>query len=182
MKLNHYTPEDYRRSRDTLKALFDYYYDENVKIYGKKLTKDVADFIDHIDAEYAEVMDHQTLTHNDFTPRNLFVDERGIIIYDWELACYQNPEHDLVELLISTIGDDFTDVQIRKIIAYYRKTLAEKTGQKISDAKFAKVMRFNALEYCVSRLAIYRSYSRHSQNSLVKKCVKNARKVLEVCR
>lgn len=181
MRLNHYAPKDYRRARGVLRALFNYYYDENVKIYGIEFAHTMSDFIDQIDKEYAKTMDHQTLTHNDLTPRNVYIDDKKVIIYDWELVCYQNPEHDLVELLFTTVDDDCTLAQIRKVILYYRKQFVAKTQQEISDEGFAKYLRFNALEYCVNRLAIYRSYSEKNYNDLARRCERNARKVLEAC-
>ena len=181
MKLNHYTPDDYRRARGTLRALFEYYYDDNIKIYGKELTSILSEFIDNIDNEYAATMEHQTLTHNDFTPRNIYVNDKKVIIYDWELACYQNPEHDLIELLFTTVDDSFTTEQIRKLIVYFRQQLAKKTKQETNNDVFAKIMRFNALEYVVNRLAIFRSYSKRYQCSLANRCERNARKVLEAC-
>ena len=180
MRLNYYTPKEYRRSSGVLRALFNYYYDENVKIYGKELVKVMSDFIGRIDEEYAKVMEYQTLTHNDLTPRNISIGER-IIIYDWELACFQNPEHDLVELLFTTVDNDCTPEQIRKIINYFRKQLTNKTKTEISDEEFARRIRFNALEYVVNRLAIFRSYSKKNHNKLARRCERNARKVLEAC-
>lgn len=180
MGLNYYMPKDYRQSRGTLGALFNYYYDENVEIYGKEFVKVISDFIEHIDEEYAKVMEYQTLTHNDLTPRNISID-KGIIIYDWELACFQNPEHDLVELLFTTVDDNCTSEQIQKVINYFRRQLENKTEKEISDEEFTKRMHFNALEYVVNRLAIYRSYSKKNYSSLAKRCERNARKVLEAC-
>lgn len=181
MDLNHYTPRDYRRARKVLRALFDYYRNDNAKLYGPKLMKTLSDFIDNIDQEYEKVMDNQTLTHNDFTSRNIAIDGSKIIIYDWELACYQNPEHDLIELLISTIDEKCTEEQIRKTISYFRKQLDDKTGRKIDDAEFAKFLRFNALEYCVNRLVIYHSYCKKNKNGAMAKYERNARKILEIC-
>ena len=181
MNLNYYTPKDYHRARGTLRALFRYYYDDNVRIYGEKLARVISDFVDCIDEEYMTVMDNQTLTHNDLTPRNIYIDDEKIIIYDWELACYQNPEHDLVELLFTTVDDGCTSAQIREVITYFHRQLANKTRREISNEEFAKIMRFNALEYVVNRLAIYRSYSKKNPCELAKRCERNARKVLEAC-
>lgn len=181
MKLNHYTPRDYRRARGTLRSLFRYYYDENVKLYGKRLAKTMVEFIENVDKEYAEVMDCQTLTHNDLTPRNIAICDGKVILYDWELACFQNPEHDLVELLFTTVDDNCTSEQICETVKYFRTQTDERTGRKMSDAKFAKTLRFNALEYCVNRLAIYRAYSKKHPSEMAKRCERNMRKVLEVC-
>ena len=181
MKLNYYSANDYKRARSTLRAFFDYYHDDTVKIYGEELTKKIQEFIEHMDVDYAETMHHQTLTHNDLTPRNIRISDKEIFIYDWELACYQNPEHDLIELLISTIDDSFTDKNIHNTINYFRTHLTEKTHQQLSDESYKKILRFNALEYCANRLAIYRSYDRHSKDDFIKKCAHNSRRVLEAC-
>lgn len=181
MSLNCYSPEDYRHARGVLRALFDYYRDANEKVYGSELIKVLGDFIDNIDREYAEVMHERTLTHNDFTLRNIAICGDKVIIYDWELACYQNPEHDLVELLISGIDENADEKRIKKLTNYFREQIEDKTRRNVDDVEFAKILRFNALEYCVNRLAIYRSYCVRNHSDAAKKYEKNARKILEVC-
>jgi small subunit ribosomal protein S2 len=50
-----------------------------------------------------------TLTHNDFNPRNLCLRRGGVlpatVLYDWELAFFQNPQHDLIEFLVFVLED-----------------------------------------------------------------------------
>ncbi|MCR5717547.1 MAG: aminoglycoside phosphotransferase family protein [Oscillospiraceae bacterium] len=153
--INHYTAADYRHSRHILRRMFDAFAEENAVIFGETLISVIHGFTDRIDTEYAAVCHRRTLTHNDCCDRNICIHNGSICIYDWELACCQNPEHDLVELLISLMHD-MTDAEVLATVEHYRRRMTELTGIPLTDAQYHTLLRFNTLEYCVNKLGILR--------------------------
>jgi NADP-dependent 3-hydroxy-3-methylglutaryl-CoA reductase len=89
-----------------------------------------------------------TLTHNDFNPRNLcwYPDgaKKRLVAYDWELACIQNPQFDIVEFLIYTMpadaGADLWQARLR----YYQRELERAVGQTFDESEFLAVFQANA--------------------------------------
>lgn len=153
--LNRYTAADYRRTRGCLRRIFDKLSKENEQCFGAEKIDCIHRFIDSIHTEFAAVSHRRTLTHNDYCVRNLRMHAKGLIIYDWELACFQNPEHDVVELLLSVMAD-MSDEEVLQALEYYRETFAGLTGMTCSDAEFAASLRFNTLEYIVNKLSLLR--------------------------
>lgn len=149
---NCYGARDYGKCKWALSRMFRRLDGDNRKVFGATKTGAIARFLQNIDREFIPY--HRTLTHNDFSPRNMFIDD-GLYIYDWELACYQNPEHDLIEFLVSVMHD-VSDWQLREMIGYFKKTLSEKLGKQTDENTYAKILRFNALEYAGIRLTLLR--------------------------
>ncbi len=99
---------------------------------------------------------HKTLTHNDCTTRNLCMRKDDTpVFYDWELACYQNPQHDLVELLIFCLGDDAPRSRYLELAEVYRNALEQATGQTLDRERFVAVLDANALELAMLRMNLY---------------------------
>lgn len=153
--INRYSPADYRKSRTVLRRAFDRLSDENTEIFGKELTAVIHRFLARIDLEYSAVAYRRTLTHNDCCARNICVHGDRICIYDWELACCQNPEHDVIELLISLM-DQMTDAEVLSALCFYRRRISFLTGVTMSDAQYLALLRFNTLEFCVNKLSVLR--------------------------
>lgn len=153
--LNSYTPADYRSMRRILRKMFDRLSDENEKIFGKDLTGVIHRFIARIDEEYSAVADRRTLTHNDCCSRNICITKDSIKLFDWELACCQNPEHDVMELLIS-IMETMSDKAVLNALEHYRDRIEELTGVELTRAEYHKLLRFNTLEFCVNKLCMLR--------------------------
>ncbi|MCP4131571.1 MAG: phosphotransferase [bacterium] len=100
-----------------------------------------------------------TLTHNDFNPRNICLrhttEKPRLVIYDWELPCFQNPQHDLIEFLIYSLEENAEMDEFEKYIFFYMEKLEEFSGRKFSPEEFMKVLYLNALEIGVTRFNLY---------------------------
>ncbi len=149
--VNVYSRRTYRRSRYVFRHMLDNL--ENSAFSGEQLDV-ILQFIGDIHIEYDSVCRHRTLTHNDFSCRNISRGE-SIRIYDWELACFQNPEHDILELLISMLHR-LDEEQIMSALCRHRRRLSELTGSELSDKEYNAALRFSLLEFCVNKLSIIR--------------------------
>ena len=100
-----------------------------------------------------------TLTHNDFHPRNICLreenGEKHLVVYDWELAAVQNPQHDLIEFLIYALPINAPMEQFRKYFDYYFEHLKEYIGKNLIKEEFMDVLYLNALELGLIRYNIY---------------------------
>ncbi len=155
LHLNRYSSRDYKAMRRRLMRMHHRLDAENIPVFGADKLAVTEDFLQRIHTEHSAVSFHRTLTHNDLSTRNISADGDDIIIYDWELAAYQNPEHDIIELLISMLHQ-LTDSEVLEALAYQRRLLAEKTGRPLTDAQYSAILRFNTLEHCVNKLTILR--------------------------
>jgi hypothetical protein len=77
------------------------------------------------------------------------------VVYDWELACYQNPQHDLIEFLVYALGDKTSKHTIDRYATYYLAILQEKTGLSFSAGAFHRVLYLNAVELGLVRFNVY---------------------------
>ena len=177
--INCYASDDYRKTRRCLKRMFKSLSDENYSVFGKEKLEQIYRFIDNIHNEFALVEKRRTLTHNDYSLRNICIKNGQICIYDWELACFQNPEHDIAELLISVMHD-MTDSEIITALGYYRKKLSELTGKVLSDKEYFSSLRFNTLEFCVNKLSILRIAGNYLKLSYTHKLAENTARMLDV--
>ena len=100
-----------------------------------------------------------------------------MLIYDWELACYQNPEHDLIEFLIFELHK-FADDEVRELIAYYKNNLLSALNINIQKADYERILEFNTLEYIVNKLSVYRLADVSLKLAFIKQMCKNAARML----
>ncbi len=100
-----------------------------------------------------------TLTHNDFNPRNIcFRPEKdGLrpVIYDWELAFIQNPQHDLIEFLVFLFDPETSMEEYDRYIEIYLGYLEENIGALINRNKFMSVLHLNAVHLAIVRFNLY---------------------------
>ena len=154
LNLNHHTTDVYREQKGILLGMLDRLEAENAATFSPEHRRLLYDFALHIEEHHASLPKHETLTHNDFTPRNIFWRKSGIMIYDWELACYQCPEHDLIEFLLFVMPH-LSDGEIASLIEYFKEKLFTKCGICFDGETYGRILRFNLLEYCVNRLSLY---------------------------
>ncbi len=154
LKLNVYTPSDYRRFRYNFRGMLKQLSAENSIAFTQSQLEQLNCFVEDIHHSYSEVMFHRTLTHNDFSVRNISRGER-LCVYDWELSCFQNPEHDIVELLISMLGS-LSETEALTALSRHRERLSLLTGVTLTDVQYNAVLRFSTLEFCVNKLSILR--------------------------
>lgn len=173
-RLNDYKPKDYKKCKLSLKRMFN---SLNNELFIEERIRNIDKFIRNIDKYYSKYLYHRTFTHNDLDMRNIFVNENSIFIYDWELACFQNPEHDLIEFLIS-ISANYSDREIEDIIEYYRENLFKKINVKIDDEEYKEILIFNIYEFIVNKLSLLRLAGKNIINT--DELIRNANKLLDI--
>lgn len=177
--LNSYSAADYRKAKKMLFGFAHRNARRELKVYGAELVRKLGDFVEKIDEEYEVVQDHRTLTHNDFSKRNVCVTKTGCIFYDWELACYQNPEHDLVDFLCSAIDENTSAQKIREYVSIYYDEFEKLAKVSIDGERRKKYLRFNLYEFAVNRLAILQIYEARHARSFVEESMRNLRRITE---
>lgn len=176
-RLNHYSAKNYSDCKAVLLAMFDELESSNRSAFSPVQIHKITRFLQNIDKEYLSF--HKTLTHNDFSPRNIFCVGNKLYIYDWELACYQNPEHDLIEFLVSVIHE-VEDEQIYEMIRYFKKILLKKLGIEMESQQYAQILRFNALEYAVNRLSLLRLVNKTFKQSMIDQMTMNMSRLMDI--
>ena len=174
LKLNCYSVKDYQKSRPLIRGLFENFGSENV-IYFKEYLPYLMNFIDTIHEKREELREHFTLTHNDFSPRNMFFDGETIILYDWELAAYRNPEYDVIEYL-SFVLHEFSNSEVYDIMEYHREKLFSALNINMSNEEYQKILEFNISEFIVNKLSVYRRAGKFFSLDFIENlCVNSAR-------
>ena len=176
--VNIYSKSVHRRSRSGLKRMFRHLAKENFTLFGENKTAVIEAFIDNLHNEASAVSFHRTLTHNDLSYRNISCSD-DVIIYDWELACYQNPEHDIIELLISLLHE-LSAEEVRSALSYHRQRLAELTGVSLTDEQHFAVLRFCTLEFCINKLTMLRIAARRLPLPYIEQFTRNTSAMMDI--
>lgn len=178
MGLNIYTPADYKRTKNCIAELYNSRHTENLKLYGEKQDQAINHYINNIDRIMQTYKDHRTFTHNDFSTRNTFLAKNQVLFYDFELSCFQNPEHDLIEFLMYDLGS-FTDQETKKLIDYYKKGLT-KNNIVISNEEYKKLLICNAYEFIVNRLSMTKTINDTVELDFAKTSIPNSKRLLKI--
>ena len=176
--LNIYSPADYRRTKRCIYELYNSRHDENIRLYGKKTDEAINDYINNIDKVMEQYSYHRSFTHNDFSTRNIFFDNNKILFYDFELSCYQNPEHDLIEFLMYDLGY-FTNDEAMELINYYQYGL-KRGGIEIPDQDYEKLLIYNAYEFIVNRLSMTKTINDNVELDFAKLSIPNSTRLLKI--
>ena len=176
-KLNYYSNHDYKISRILLSYIFHKFDTENKTYFSSKELEKIENFLENIHIYHKNLPKHLSLTHNDFTARNIFFRKETVLIYDWELACYQNPEHDLIEFLIFELHK-FADNEVRELMAYYKNNLLSALNINIQNEDYKRILKFNTLEYIVNKLSVYRLADVSLKFDFMSRVCKNAARML----
>ena len=136
----------------------------------------IEEFINNIDQYLGKYIKHQTLTHNDFSTRNIFMDDEQLYIYDWELAAYQNPEHDLIELLAYSLEQIDTN-EVKEIIKMYRKELYSKINAKYNDQEYKEILINNLKKFIAIRLTMLRIANKKIKMDFIDILINNCNKL-----
>lgn len=179
LQLNRYEKKDYQKARKCLHMMFDLRREENVRYYGTERTEEIHTFIDHIHEQYKRYGDFKTFTHNDFSGRNIFVRDSGILFYDFELACYQIPEHDVAELMIYECNV-LSDEEIRGILKRYRTELKKQSRYRISEEEYYARLKFCVREFIVNRLSLLRIVSESIEINFIERLLINSNRLLDM--
>ena len=176
-KLNYYTNHDYKISRRLLSYIFHKFDTENKTYFSSKKLEKIENFLENIHIYHKNLPKHLSLTHNDFTARNIFFLKDAVLIYDWELACYQNPEHDLIEFLIFEL-QRFDDNEVRELIAYYKNNLFSALNINMQNEDYKRILKFNTFEYIVNKLSVYRLADISLKFDFMSRVCRNAARML----
>lgn len=180
LHLNNYTENDYRKASNTLLRMWRMFDAENDVIFTTTEIETIEYFIKNIGEEYAKLpQKHKTLTHNDFTTRNIIMRDGKVVILDWEMACWQNPEHDLIELLCCDLGN-MSNQDILDITKKYRKILASKTGHKLTNDEFLQVIRFSLLEFAINKMSTLRAFNQKAKLPFLARIPKNVARLIRI--
>ena len=177
--LNSYTSKDYKRSRAMFRYIFSEFNEENKKYFSRSELGKINEFIERIHIYHAELPLHRSLTHNDFSIRNMFFSEGDFLVYDWELSCYQNPEHDIIEFLIFVLHE-LSDDEVKSGIEYYKRELFEKLKLDISKEDYKRILEFNILEYTVNKLSVYRLADRRYKFDFTEQICMNTSRLIKI--
>lgn len=153
------TAFDYIKAKELLRTMTLYNADRFPGLINDKTAYKYMDFLKCIGSNIKTMREFpSTLIHNDFNPRNICLKEdcsgRKLVVYDWELACIQNPQHDLAEFLVFSLPEIRREEVIR-YIDYYIGKLQEATSYKVDRQQFYEVLRLNLLELAVVRFNLY---------------------------
>jgi hypothetical protein len=99
-----------------------------------------------------------TVTHNDFNTRNVCLRKTGeprLVVYDWEVPCWQNPQHDLIEFMVYAFEANASMDKFRIFSEYYRQELEKASGTVIPVDEFNRILYLNALEIALVRFNLY---------------------------
>ncbi len=150
----------YKSSKPLLQALTRFNAARYPDLISNSLKELLEKVLDDLPA-FVSKLEHQpmTLTHNDFNPRNLCFRTHGgslqLVAYDWELATYQNPQHDVMEFLLFTLAADAPLALIDRYADDYYRMLLQKVDHLPPRDEFFKGFYFNAVELALNRFNLY---------------------------
>jgi NADP-dependent 3-hydroxy-3-methylglutaryl-CoA reductase len=162
MKINLITPEDAANASEFLIDLTQYNHRRYPGMISREMEQFYIETLRNASAFISE-MDAfpRTVTHNDFNSRNLCLrpsEEKGkprLILYDWELSAYQNPQTDLLEFLIYTLPAGTDIAAFDRFSDYYIDSFSKHTGRSFDRKTFLHIMYLNAVKMAVIRFNLY---------------------------
>lgn len=158
--LDKFCADSLLESKTLLNRITEYNHQRYPDLVPESIVARVSAFIDS-DSTLLKAMSEfpLCLSHNDFNIRNLALrhTEAGtqLVAYDWELACIQNPQRDVIEFLISVIDQVAGNQSLQEYIEYYRGELQALTGYKCEPESFYKVLLGNAIYLFATRFNAY---------------------------
>jgi hypothetical protein len=98
----------------------------------------------------------RTLIHNDFNPRNVALRPGPVLCaYDWELATWGVPQHDLAQLLCFVLPFDCARETLRHYIDLHRHALEEATGHRLDAVDWRRGFGLALADLLINRWAMY---------------------------
>ncbi len=114
-----------------------------------------------------------------FLYRNIAGRNNRVLFYDFELAAYQNPEHDLIEFLAYEM-DRYDDGTVYKIIDLYRNLMRKKINYGFSDEEYREVLMINTYEFIANRFSTIRLASYRIKSIDIKRLTQNINRLLDL--
>ena len=115
------------------------------------------------------------IVHNDFNPRNIALSKKDrVIVYDWELACEDIIQRDIMELLAfiadnKMIQDDFESIKEKTVKLY-----CEQFNQTISLEQWELGLKLGLAKFICTRLSIYLLGNKLTEYNFTLKVVSNS--------
>jgi hypothetical protein len=170
-RVRRFDPGQNHRCLELLKELTQVNRENHPWFHQSGLPEEINAFLFDIDSHSARMAaSWQTLTHNDFNPRNLCLqpEQSGgggsgsstssgyrLKLYDWELALVQNPQRDLIEFLAYVLTPQASAEEFFGYSECYRQQLQQHSGQDLPRAEFEALLRLNAQWFAALRLNLY---------------------------
>jgi len=173
LKLNNPSIKDYKKARKVILKMY--------RQLDNKIDKEIEieDFINNMDIYISKYKKHQTLTHNDLSPRNIFMDDNNLYIYDWELSSYQNPEHDLIELLVYSLNEMKSE-EAKELIKMYREELYSKINVEYDNKEYKELLIINLKKFIAIRLTMLRIANKKIKMDFIDELIYNCNKLYQI--
>jgi NADP-dependent 3-hydroxy-3-methylglutaryl-CoA reductase len=160
MKINILNEKDLRSASPLLSELISFNSAQYPALFPNRACKCYRQFLQDIDRHIKRMKEFpMTLTHNDFNPRNLFLRCKGefprLVLYDWELAFFQNPQRDLIEFLAFVLKLETPIAEFERFVDFYRQQFELKTGRAFPRDFFMQILYLNAAYFAVVRINLY---------------------------
>jgi thioester reductase-like protein len=126
---------------------------EGVRILQERLIDTIPEWWGELESQ------PHTLIHNDFNPRNIALRPTPagptLCAFDWELATWGVPQHDVAEFLCFVLPHDTRRPTVEAYLELHRHALAEATGRRISRTSWERGFVLALADLFVNRLAMY---------------------------
>jgi thiamine kinase-like enzyme len=117
-----------------------------------------------------------TLTHNDFNPRNLALRNDGgalrLCAYDWEMAKWGLPQHDLAEMLCFVLPDTVEREVVSGWLEVHRVALERASGISIDPDGWQLGFELSIADLLINRLPMYTMVHRFRKQKFLERVVK----------
>ncbi|KAF9301630.1 hypothetical protein BGZ74_006481 [Mortierella antarctica] len=141
------------------------------ELFSEFLTHSMLDYLAHSDKYWATIENHpRTLIHGDFNTRNICLRSdpdagtQQLCAYDWELACCQVPQRDVVEFLSYVLPPG--SAEWSHYIEYHRLALKAAVEKSRPDApgladsvpsprEYMEVAKLALMDFASLRVAMY---------------------------
>lgn len=158
--INYLKPKNYSSALELLKEITLYNRNRFPEFIDNSLYVIYSGFLDNLSSSILSMNSyHQTLIHNDFNPRNFCLREvdgaKKLVLYDWELASYRNPQYDLLEFLVNAMEEGFSMDLFDQYVDFYFGKLQEDCTIVLNRIEFEKVLFLNAVEMALVRFNLY---------------------------
>ncbi|MGN1042774.1 MAG: phosphotransferase [Christensenellales bacterium] len=160
MKVNIPDINDYKYGKDLSMILFD-----NIQklhpTFPIEIIEDLKRFACDSHSVFEQLHTYpRTVCHGDFSIKNLTFLQNRVVVYDWELSTYNNPEFDLISLMVF-YPDKLDDRLVCTIVNRYYRELRQKIDLRYDtnaalffNIKLLMVSRFHAMMNIAMRVAM----------------------------
>lgn len=126
----------------------------------------------------------RTWIHNDFSPRNVAMRATDggfrLCAYDWEMASYDVPQHDLVEFLCFARCDDIEARELEHWLERHRRALESAADTVLSPESWRAGFHLALCDLLVNRLAMYALVHRFRPQSYLGRVLRTWRALFDL--